>query len=253
MKLLARLFFVLIVLSVILMGTACTHRPEHVITSSEMTDILVDVHKAEGLLEVQSPLYPTDADKQEIIAAVLVKHGVTRAEYDSSLVWYSTHLKDFIRVYDRVKEILQAEDDSLMALLDIYYPSVSGDTVNLWQGRDYFLLDKNRLSSLWTWEMVADTTFFAGDSLEWNFHISHMPVGHYGVAALTLRYDKDSVQTKTALLDTAGDYSMALRADSSLVLKSIVGSFNLLLRNDSVAEAPLGVKAIELMRYHVKR
>lgn len=253
MRLLARLFFIVIVLPVVYWGTSCSHRPEHVIESSKMTDILVDVHKAEGLLEVQSAVYPTDADKQEIVTAVLAKHGVTRAEYDSSLVWYSTHLKDFIRVYDRVKEILQAEDDSLTALLNIYYPSVSGDTVDLWQGKDYYLLDKQRLSSLWTWEMVADSTFWSGDSLEWKFDVAYMPVGHYGVVALTLRYDKDSARTKTELVDTAGNHLIGLRADSTLLLKSIVGSFNLLVRDDSIAEAPLGVKSIELMRYHTKK
>lgn len=253
MRLLAQLFFVFVTSLLAGAVTSCSHRPDHVIASSKMTDILVDVHKAEGLLEVQRAVYPTDADKQEIVAAVLVKHGVTRAEYDSSLIWYSTHLKDFIRVYDRVKDILQAEEDSLTALLNIYYPSISGDTVNLWQGKAYFLLDRKRLSSLWTWEIVSDSTFFAGDSLEWRFAVSHVPVGHYGVVALTLRYDKDSALTQTEFLTAAGDYSLALRADSTLTLKSVVGSFNLLTRNDSVAEAPLGVRDIELMRYHIKK
>lgn len=253
MKRSAPLLFVTFALSMACLTLSCNRRPEQVIESSKMTDVLVDVHKAEGLLEVQSMVYPTDSDKQEIVAAVLLKHGVTKAEYDSSLVWYSTHLKDFIRVYDRVKERLQSEGDSLTALLNIYYPTISGDTVNLWQERGYYLLDRQRLSSLWTWEMIADTTFFAGDSLAWKFDISHMPAGHYAAVALTLRYDKDSAQTKTELLNTAGNYTIGLRADSTLVLKSVVGSFNLLMRQDSVAEAPLGVKNIELMRYHTRK
>ena len=49
-------------------------------------------------------------------AQVMEKHGITQAEFDSSLVWYTAHPSLFDKIYPKVLAELKAEEDQFVAL-----------------------------------------------------------------------------------------------------------------------------------------
>ena len=113
MRKLLYLVLALVSLSVV---ASCIDRPDIVLDEEQMIDLLVDVHRAEGLLEMQQQQgagFGSDLDtyQKEVIAAVLQKHGVSRSRYDSSLMWYAQHLKLLTRVYGHVDERLKEEHE----------------------------------------------------------------------------------------------------------------------------------------------
>ena len=94
--------------------TAC--RPHGILSSRQMRKIMIDIHKTDALLQVHGLHRGHDDAENHYYAAVLEKHGVTQAEFDSSLVWYTNHPKLFDKIYPHVLQDLAAEKAAFEAL-----------------------------------------------------------------------------------------------------------------------------------------
>lgn len=86
--------------------TGCNNRPEGVMSKSEMIDFLTDLHKLDGTLSTKGIGSAQDRENIYYYNALLKKHGVTQANFDSSLVWYSKNPKNFGKIYSQVIENL---------------------------------------------------------------------------------------------------------------------------------------------------
>lgn len=96
---------------------ACARRPEGVLTNRQMVDVLYDLHTAEGVLQISGYNYAHDAEVKAYYGVILAKHGITQAQFDSSLVWYIDHPQYFQRVYPKVMKRLQERHDVETAML----------------------------------------------------------------------------------------------------------------------------------------
>ena len=92
----------IIAIGIILFISACNGRPKGVLNQSEMTEVLTDMHLVDGSYAVQGLGSDQNIDKSVYYTAVLNKHGVTQAEFDSSLVWYTKNPKKFEKIYNEV-------------------------------------------------------------------------------------------------------------------------------------------------------
>ncbi|MCQ2328578.1 MAG: DUF4296 domain-containing protein [Paludibacteraceae bacterium] len=90
--------------------TAC--RPRNILSPKQMEDVFVDLHTAEGMIEISGLNYGHDEYLKGYFQSVLDKHGITQAQFDSSLVWYTSNPVIFEKIYPKVVERLekQAED-----------------------------------------------------------------------------------------------------------------------------------------------
>lgn len=107
----------LISVGLALLLSSCTMRPSSVLSNRKMVNILVDLHTAEGVLQAGGYNYGHDDDVNGYYAVILEQHGVTQAEFDSSIVWYTIHPQFFQRVYPKVMKRLQERYDTETALL----------------------------------------------------------------------------------------------------------------------------------------
>jgi hypothetical protein len=235
-------------LAALLMTAACS-RPTAVLDNDRMVAILVDVHKAEGILEVQADQYPSDSAMEWLVQSVLDKHGVTKADYDSSLVWYSTHLREFIRVYNKVRVQVAAEQDSLKALLNMEVTSPAGDTAELWRETPYALLDPAHYTGGRVYTVASDSNFRASDSLAFGFRLMNVPKNSHAIATLSLVYDKDSMMTETQVIAAAQHVTLGLRADSTLKLNEVLTSLYI-IPSDTGKVTPVVVDSLSLKRFH---
>ena len=105
---------VLVLCSLFLIQTGC--RPKGILHSWEMRKLLVDLHKTDALLQINGLNYASTEDKAIYYAQVLEKHGVTQAEFDSSLVWYTAHPQLFDKIYPKVVKDLKAEEDAFVTM-----------------------------------------------------------------------------------------------------------------------------------------
>ena len=78
----------------------CSSRPDGVMSRREMRSFLVDYHLLEGVFLAQRIV--EEAEKDNYYHALFEKHGITKADFDSSLVYYTRNPKVFERIYNGV-------------------------------------------------------------------------------------------------------------------------------------------------------
>ena len=270
------LYLVLSLLSLSVVAS-CIDRPDVVLDEEQMIDLLVDVHRAEGLLEMQQQQgagYGADLEtyQKEVIASVLQKHGVSRSRYDSSLMWYAQHLKLLTRVYGHVDERVKEEHE--MWRLQVtetrdFVSSMAGDSVDLWTLREHLILDRRRYSDILFWEIPSDSNFVDGDTLRWRFTVRQLLPGQKVLASISLtKYEPTEEELRrqgkkkqneplgapigfdAKTITKNGECQLIARADSLQPFRSVI--LGLVLMNDSNKAAPVFVDSISLLRTHLK-
>ena len=86
-------------------------RPRGVLSNREMRNVLYDLHRADGAIQVAGYNYSHDQEVAGYYKNVLDKHGITQAQFDSSLVWYTDNPQIFNKIYPKVIERLEADYD----------------------------------------------------------------------------------------------------------------------------------------------
>ena len=102
-----RNWFVILCVSLAIVGC----RPRGVLSNKEMRNVLYDLHRVDGALQVAGYNYGHNQELAAYYKAVLDEHGVTQAEFDSSLVWYTDNPQIFNKIYPKVIARLQEDVD----------------------------------------------------------------------------------------------------------------------------------------------
>lgn len=206
-------------------AASCNKRmPDEVIDEEKMEDLLIDIHKSEAFIEGDYAYYNTMGRKDSIRNAVLAKHGVTRAEFDTSLVWYGMNIEKYIEIYKRVIERLQEEDNKTIALMHGEKTKTnkitrSGDTVDIWNMERYHILDCNIGSNIATFSIPSDDNFREGDMFTLRFNLSS-PTGKMPLypikVTVAARGTNDSILFAEKNIYKVGWDSLVLQTTGSL-------------------------------------
>jgi len=88
-----------------------------------MEDLFVDLHTAEGIMQEAGYNYGHDEAQRGYYLVILAQHGVTQAQFDSSLVWYIANPTIFNKIYPKVIERLQTQYDTYAAWMETHTSS----------------------------------------------------------------------------------------------------------------------------------
>lgn len=185
--------------------------PSQFIQPDDMEDLLIDYHIAQAMA-TQNSKKDEDRYFNETLyfAAVLEKHGYTKAEFDTSLTYYYTRADRFSEMYKRVVKRLNERALGLGAsegeLTRFSKLSLNNDTIDVWGGRLSAMLlpypPYNRLD----FEQKADTSFRKGDSFIFIVQndFVYQSGSHPAQACIVMRYDNDSIVTRALSISTSG-------------------------------------------------
>lgn len=207
--------------------------PRDVIQPDDMEDILYDYYVSQGMATIPGPKIGSDDFRRDLyFNAVLKKHGVTRAEFDSSLVFYYTRADYFLKVCKNVQERMSEEALSLGTsegeVERFTAQSLSSDTANVWEGVRSALLvpyvPYNRLQFV----QKADTSYRKGDSFMLAFKSDFLYQGGAkdAVVYFAVKYDNDSVVSQTSHFSVSGNTQVRINP-VNLRAKEIKGFFYL--------------------------
>ena len=102
-----------ILLLLMIAATIVSCRPKGIMHSWELRSLLVDLHKTDALLQISGLSGPIHKEERNYYyAQVLEQHGVTQAQFDSTLVWYTAHPALFDKIYPKVMAQLEKEEKS---------------------------------------------------------------------------------------------------------------------------------------------
>lgn len=224
--------------------------PEDIIQPEAMEPLLYDYHLATTLSSDLS--YAENYKKGAYLTYVFQKHGVTEAEFDSSMVWYSRHTDQLTAIYDNLQKRFEAEEKQVRKFADRRSGqtslTVSRDTIDI---ANLYWLSSSVLTNKLTFELKADTSFKHHDALVWTADFKFLPEKQSEtsvVMGLNFTFENDSTQGVTRTVTTSGSQQLMLKADSAFTFKTVNGF--IYYTGDKQKEGSVLINNIHLTRRH---
>lgn len=223
--------------------------PSGVLSKGKMTDILYDYHLALAMAHMDD-----NGDKGQSLAyreAVLRKHDVTSAEFDSSMVYYMRHTELLEDVYkdltDRYNNEITTMGGSAKEGGEFANLSATGDTANVWNLAASMVFMPVKPFNSTSFDIKVDSTFHKGDRLMLDFDAQfiYQDGMRNGVAMLAVQFGNDSIAQRTIMIQSTQHYSVELSDDDSLGIKSVKGYF--MLMNDDNGTGVSSQTTLKLM------
>lgn len=237
--------------------------PGGVLSKGKMTDILYDYHLALAMAHMDD-----NGDKGQSLAyreAVLRKHDVTSAEFDSSMVYYMRHTELLEDVYkdltDRYNNEITAMGGSAKEGGEFANLSATGDTANVWNLAASMVFMPVKPFNSTSFDIKVDSTFHKGDRLMLDFDAQfiYQDGMRNGVAMLAVQFGNDSIAQRTIMIQSTQHYSVELSDDDSLGIKSVKGYF-MLMNGDNGTDVSsqttlklMFLEHIKLIRMHPQK
>ena len=238
--------------------------PSQFIQPDDMEDILVDYHLARALAHNSNVNYDSVPYYQALyIEAVFRKHGITREEFDSSMVYYYTRADRFESVYKRVAErleeralILGATESEIGKYASL---NATGDTANIWPDRTRMAMNPTPPYNRWDFRLEIDSTYQRGDSFLMQFMSDYIyqDGSKNGIVYLAATYaddnGRDTIISRNLHFLNTGISQVTLPAYDSGDLKELRGFFYLGDGNDrSTTVRLLFLSNVQFIRFHKK-
>lgn len=239
--------------------------PSDILSSDKMEDILYDYHLAVAMM--QNDVEENGKSNDNMItyrAAILKKHGVISAEFDSSMVYYMRHTELLHDVYKNLSDRL---NDETMALggernSENTFGNLSsmGDTANIWRSSTSMIFMPLNTFDHESFILDADTTFHKGDSfmLDFNAEFIYQDGMRDGVAVLAIQFKNDSVASQMIRIQNKQHYSLTVADRDSLGIKRVKGYFllnkgNFSSDNSQTTLKLMFIQNIKLVRMHPQK
>ena len=236
----------------LLLCSACSgKRNDEVLPSAKLEAVLYDYHIAQAIV---NDLPASQRFKKDLyFDYVYSKHGVTKAEVDSSLVYYARHPKGLSEIYEnlsvRVKADLKRLDNEDKPLPVRQPQPIVGDSANLWYDVLFVEMNASPLDNRYSLTIPTDTNFRPLDRIVWGGEVVFLDDevdSLYKYIHLNLRvaYMNDSIVTADTLLYTSGSFSISVT--DSAVVKRVDGEAYL---KSTDADERVLILSPSLMRY----
>ena len=204
--------------------------PGDVLSKGKMADILYDYHVALSMAHTAD-----GGDAGQSITyreAVLRKHDVTSAEFDSSMVYYMRHTELLEDVY---KELGDRLNNEIVALGgngesgQFSNLSATGDTANVWNQTPAMVLSATKPFNAVSFDIPVDTAFHKGDRLMLDFDTQFIFQDGMrgGVALLAVQFKNDSIAQQVTQISNSQHCSIQVADNDNLGIKSVKGYFML--------------------------
>ena len=251
-----------IALLLLVLLSACTPKvPKEYIQPDDMEDILYDYFVSQGIAKQETGSSAdrlSDYKRELYFEAVLKKYDLTRAEFDSSLVYYYTRSDRFVKIWKNVQERLgdaAIEYGASAGEVETFTAStLTGDTANIWNGVISQVLVPYAPFNRLQYQLQADTAYRKGDSfmLAWNSNFLYQSGSKDAVAYMAVRYKNDSIVSTVSHFSVDG-YSQLRIEGCDEPVKEIKGYIYLGQGYEKTSTMRmLIVSNIQLIRFHKK-
>lgn len=222
--------------------------PSNIIQPQKMENVLYDYH-----LSMAMSGNMKNTEKEAHKNYIFQKYGITKAEFDSSMVWYTRESKELYAIYTKLDKRLAREYSHVERLLESRkeynnQKFESGDTVNIWKKDDILWFSKKPLYEKLTFTLVPDSTFHPKDAFSWDMDYCFMEKGK-AIMAMSVIYTNDSVIGYSKEVSESGPQNIYIHTDSAFQAKTIHGF--IYVPEDSINDPKILIHNISMTRYHM--
>lgn len=207
-----------------LLTLSCSKVPSYVIPPDDMAEIMADMHIGESVIEQNRVDYPTDSTKQMMKQSVLLRHGVTQQQLDTSFDWYGHNISYYMDVYEKTIALLErriAETGNRIAAENI---SIAGDSVDVWTNATLLAINNLSPSKFVTFSLSSDENWEKGDSYTWRAKFTNNV--QPSLWAIVADYTDGSSEAITSELSGDGWREIRFISDSTKVATNVYGYIN---------------------------
>lgn len=198
--------------------------PGRYLQMDEMVDILYDYHVADGMVQ-------TNFDSPDSVAmrayriSILKNHGVTQADFDSSMIYYTRHTRLLQKVYDKIADRLDREAVERGGQVGFTNLTENADTTNVWKRSTAFVLSPYLATNRMSFEIKADSSYHEGDRmvLDFDAQFLYQDGMRDALVVLAITYANDSVEYVNNSISTSSHYHMQIMNEGRLAIKSVRG------------------------------
>jgi len=205
-------------------AVGCSDDSDMVLSEGKLEDVLMDYHIADAM--VQTMGIPSDR-QHEFFDAVLRKHSVTKAQFDSSMVYYMKYADRMQAIYEHLSERMENEARLQGIEGNGMFAGVvmQGDTADIWNLERAKVFTDSESENLMKFHIVADSTFKEGDRFIMSFRTDflYQDGARNGYAVISVKFNNDSVSTRTSSLSMSSSYNLEINDDKRLGVKELRG------------------------------
>lgn len=203
-----KVLFIIVLLTLIV---ACGARVEKgVLKPEEMENLLFDYHLAQALAKGSGD--SVNFKTQLYINSVYKKYNINESDFNHSMEWYTRNSEELFKIYKRIDErYALAVSMNKMPHNPYVNMTAVGDTMNIWNGRNFYLLSSNWENRL-EFELITDSLVADGDRIMWQFdtHWYYKDGQKSAIALLAAVYENDSIATVMQSLYSTGKQEIYL-------------------------------------------
>ncbi len=136
---------ILLFLMFIMLLAGCSNRPKDIIDEKKMIEIMVDLQITEAYeRNGKAPAEINGSNRELLGRGVLMAHGVTVEEMDSTLAWYGRNMDEYSKLYKKVDERLSKMQQKYARAAG--ESESDGPSTDLWPYGRHLVLDRNQLT-----------------------------------------------------------------------------------------------------------
>ena len=202
---------VISILTIILALVACKSTPDGVLDHDDFVSLLVDVHKGEAYTDINFRDFRADSTKQAYKQSILAKHGISQADFDTTMMWYGAHIEDYLEVYDDVIARLEKEVAQNNATISASL-SLVGDSVNTWTENSHYVFNRRSPSQFLQFYIAKDENWEPGDSYTWQLKaFNRQSQANW---TMVIEYDDKTSEYRSAEIEEDGWNKITIVVDS---------------------------------------
>ena len=273
------LLHISLLLTIVMSLLSCGRTPHGVMSVNEMADLIVDLQLAEAYIDNHIGEYTSDSSKLVLKQSVFKKHGITQEDYDSSLVWYSHNMEDYIKAHDKAIGKLKERYDKLdkigkgadgeMAIRErgeatleavpqgihksrgkqLGRPNTDGkgDTIDLWQGNRSYVLTQGAKRGFITFNVQPDAQYQLGDRYQLAYYLTRC--NNEFKVSLNVDYADGGTTQITRGTNSDGWVAIDVQSDSARQVRRIYGYVSYDIKRGQTAI----VDSLMLLRSHMSK
>ncbi|MGN0282065.1 MAG: DUF4296 domain-containing protein [Prevotella sp.] len=220
-----RVCTVLLVLLSLLMVACKPSIPDEYLSPDDMEDLLYDIYVSKAMAEQDAKDGNMGYNRRLYFLAVLKKHGLTEAEFDSSMVYYHSRADYMRKIYSSLQDRIGVKTTGSAATELRQRFVLGGDTADIWHEKRAYMLTPmipyNRVDFI----VKADTSFRKGDTymISFDTNFIYQNGSKDGVVYIAVRYDNDSIASFSRNISSSGLMQLRVTPNDDAKVRDLRG------------------------------
>ncbi|MDD6211261.1 MAG: DUF4296 domain-containing protein [Bacteroidales bacterium] len=204
-----RIFLLLTLTLALLTTTGC--KKDSVLSERKTEELLYDMHLADAIMEREFQKGSlSDSIRNSMYASVFEKHGVTKAQFDTTISWYGRNLDKYIGIYKRLSARFAEESNTYQKLAEQQTgETIQNDTTTILDGEKRVIFSNFDFPLIRKFKMPLspDTTADKQYQLKFSTFGINPKMKYFPRVQLSLHY-ADTTDTKSLTLQNDSTYTL---------------------------------------------